>query len=34
MIHALHLIWIVPLSAFLGFLTAALLTANGEDSVP
>lgn len=28
MINALHLIWIVPLAAFAGFFTAALLAAN------
>lgn len=28
MINALHLLWIVPLAAFVGFLTAALLAAN------
>ena len=27
MINVLHLLWIVPLAAFVGFLTAALLVA-------
>jgi hypothetical protein len=31
MISAWHLLWIVPLTGFLGFMTAALLAANGKD---
>lgn len=27
MINALHLLWIVPLSGFIGFMTAAILSA-------
>lgn len=30
MISVLHLLWIVPVSAFIGFLVAALLSANKE----
>ena len=30
MISALHLLWIVPASAIVGFLAAALLSANGD----
>lgn len=29
--NALHLIWIVPLSAMFGFVVCALLNANGRD---
>ena len=32
MICALHLIWIIPLVALLGFVLCALLTANGKDN--
>lgn len=32
MINALHLLWIIPLSASLGFVIAALLAANGKES--
>ena len=28
---ALHLLWIVPLSAMFGFIVCALFTANGEE---
>lgn len=31
MIHAWQLIWMLPLAASLGFLTAALLAANGRE---
>lgn len=31
MINALHLIWIIPVSAIVGFLMCALLSANGKD---
>lgn len=31
MISALHLIWIIPLAASIGFVTAALLAANKEE---
>lgn len=34
MINALHLLWIVPLSAALGFLLAALCAAAGRSSKP
>ena len=30
MINALHLIWIIPLSAALGFVLAALMAANHD----
>lgn len=29
--NILHLLWIVPLSASFGFITCALLSANGRD---
>ena len=29
---ALHLLWIVPLSAMLGFIVCALITANREEN--
>jgi hypothetical protein len=32
MIYAFHLLWIVPLSAGLGFLFCALLSMNGRDT--
>lgn len=32
MIHALHLIWIVPLAAAFGFFWAAVLAGNKYDS--
>lgn len=32
MLSVLHLLWIVPLAGSLGFLTAALLAANGSDT--
>ena len=28
MIHTIHLIWIVPLAAFIGFMTCALFSIN------
>ena len=31
MIHALHLLWILPLAAFIGFMTCALLSVNKHD---
>lgn len=31
MIHVLHLLWIIPLAGSIGFLTAALLAANGRE---
>ena len=31
MIHALHLLWIVPAAAFFGFCLCALLSANGRE---
>lgn len=32
MINALHLLWIIPLSAFLGMLLAALLSASRDNN--
>ena len=32
MMKILHLLWIVPLSSIVGFLTAALLSASKEDN--
>lgn len=29
--NALHLLWIIPMVASIGFVTAALLAANGRD---
>ena len=31
MISALHLIWIIPVVAFIGFMTCALLSSNNDD---
>lgn len=31
MIHALHLLWIVPASAFFGFAVCAVLSVNKEE---
>lgn len=31
MIHALHLLWILPLSTFFGFMLCALLSVNKHD---
>ena len=31
MISALHLLWIIPVSAMIGFFVAALLTVSKED---
>lgn len=32
MMNTLHLLWIIPLTASIGFMTAALLAANGRDN--
>lgn len=32
MMNALHLLWIIPLSGLVGFLAAALLSANGREA--
>ena len=32
MIHALHLIWIVPMAASLGFFSGVILCASREDN--
>lgn len=32
MIHAAHLIWMLPAAALLGYVLCALLTANGRDN--
>jgi hypothetical protein len=31
---ALHLLWIIPLSAMVGFFTCALLSANDREDIP
>lgn len=31
MIHALHILWIVPLAAFIGFMTGALMARQKEE---
>ena len=31
MMNMLHLVWIIPLSAVIGFMVCALLSANGRD---
>lgn len=32
MMSILHLLWIIPLAGSIGFVTAALLAANGRDT--
>ena len=31
MMNMLHLVWIIPLTAVIGFMVCALLSANGRD---
>lgn len=31
MMNMLHLVWIIPLAAVIGFMVCALLSANGRD---